>query len=47
MLDVWPALPLVIKGKVTETSVAVAHIVGILGDNNRVCRINLSDNFTI
>jgi hypothetical protein len=47
MLDAWRTLPLVIKGRVAEASVPVASVMDLLRDNNRVCQIDLSDNFTI
>jgi hypothetical protein len=38
-LDVWPALPLLIKGRVTETS--VDNVIAELEHSDRICQINL------
>ncbi len=39
-LDIWPVLPLVIRGDMTLTS-GVDNIVVALGQSNRVCQVNL------
>ncbi len=41
-LDVWPALPLIIRGEMTSSSGA-DNIVVALGQTNRVCRVDLWD----
>jgi hypothetical protein len=38
-LDVWPALPLLIQGGVTETS--VDNVIAVLEHSDRICKINL------
>jgi hypothetical protein len=38
-LDVWPALPMIVGGRISSTS--VNDIVYALGHNDRVCQINL------
>jgi hypothetical protein len=38
-LDIWPALPLIVDGTISSTS--VDNIVVALGHSDRVCRINL------
>jgi hypothetical protein len=40
LLDVWPALPLLIQGDIYEES-DVDHIIAALECSNRVCRITL------
>jgi hypothetical protein len=40
-LDVWPALPLVIQGTISSTS--VDNIVVALGKSDRICRIDLRE----
>jgi len=40
-LDVWPALPLLIKGRVTLAS-GTNDIIAALGQSNRVCQVILS-----
>ncbi len=44
MLDVWAALPPVIKGKIS-TSV-VDNVVALLGHHNRLCQIALKLKMT-
>jgi hypothetical protein len=39
-LDVWPALPLVIKGSMIYSD---TYVVALLGQSNRVCEVNLFD----
>ncbi len=39
-LDVWPALPLLIRGRIRLTS-GVDNIVIAIGHSNRVCQVNL------
>jgi hypothetical protein len=39
-LDVWPALPLIVKGAIFPTS-SIDNIVVALGHSDRVCRIDL------
>ncbi len=41
-LDVWPALPLIIKGDLAESS-GVDNIIVALGQTNRVCEVKLRD----
>jgi len=41
-LDVWPALPLLIRGNMTSSS-DMDNIVIALGQTNRVCQVSLSD----
>ncbi len=41
-LDVWPALPLLILGEMSFSSGA-DHIIVVLGQTNRVCRVELED----
>jgi hypothetical protein len=42
MLDVWPALPLLVQGHIYETS-SLDNIIAALGHRNRVSGINLWD----
>src|SRR6266576_1041364 len=37
--DVWPALPLLIHGDVSETS--LNHVITVLEHSDRICKINL------
>ena len=39
MVDVWPALPLVIKDKISKS--VMDNVVTLLGHHNRVCQIDL------
>jgi len=40
-LDVWPALPLLIKGRLAVTN-TTDNVIAALGQSNRVCQVNLS-----
>ena len=40
-LDVWPALPLIVGGKMLVSS--TDHIIPVLGQTDRVCQISLRD----
>lgn len=42
MLDVWVALPLVTKGRFTRASAAMANVIDLLEDSNRVYQIDLT-----
>ena len=44
-LDVWPTLPLLIQGDVSETS--VDNVAAELGHNDRICHINLDFHTTL
>jgi hypothetical protein len=39
-LDIWPALPLVVSGNM-ESSSSTNNVIAALGQNNRVCQVNL------
>jgi hypothetical protein len=38
-LDVWPALPLIVRGSVTPSG--TGNIIAALGQNSRVCQVNI------
>ena len=40
-LDVWPALPLIVEGKIGSSS-DTDNVITVLGQSNRVCQVNLS-----
>ena len=40
ILDIWPALPLIVRGKVTSLS-GTDNVIAVLAQNNRVCQINI------
>jgi hypothetical protein len=40
-LDVWPALPLLVAGKMTSSS-GTDNVIAALGQSNRVCKVDLS-----
>src|SRR6266567_3758189 len=39
-LDVWPALPLIVRGNTTLSS-GTDNVIGALGQSNRVCQVSL------
>ena len=39
-LDIWPALPLIVFGRVTLSS-GTDNVMAALGESNRVCQVNL------
>jgi hypothetical protein len=43
-LDVWPALPLIIQGNISETS--LDNVITVLEHSDRICKINLDCHTT-
>ena len=42
MLDIWPALPLIVGGRMTSSS-GRDNIIAALGQSNHVCQVHLYD----
>ena len=42
-LDVWPALPLIVRGYMTSSS-GTDNVITALGQSNRVCEVDFSDS---
>ena len=41
ILDVWPALPLIVEGNIVSSTSGMDNIIAALGQNNRVCEVSL------